>query len=46
MRNAPPPVGNGQPVAQLAIIQGGNTVLLSQANCADLAPQLNTIGST
>jgi hypothetical protein len=45
-RNAPPPVGNSQQIIQLAIIQGSNTVLLSQANCSDLASQLNTIGST
>jgi hypothetical protein len=39
-------LGDGQAVAQLSINQGGNIVLLSQANCADIAATLNTIGST
>jgi hypothetical protein len=33
-------------VAQLELRQGGNSVLLSQANCADLASTLNAIGVT
>jgi hypothetical protein len=43
---AAPPFGNGQAIAQLEILQGGNSVLLTQANCADLAAQLATIGVT
>jgi hypothetical protein len=44
--NALPPFGNGQSIAQLEIKQGENSVLLSQANCVDLAAQLATIGAT
>ena len=44
--NPAPPRGNGQSIAHLALTQGGNTVLLSQANWSDMASMLNTIGGT
>jgi hypothetical protein len=34
------------PTPQLEIVQGGNSVFLTQQNCADLASTLNTIGAT
>jgi hypothetical protein len=44
--NPPPPRGNGQPVAQLEIVQGENHVFLTQANCVDLGTPLAAIAST
>jgi hypothetical protein len=45
-RNAPPPVSNGQAVAQLEIIQGSVSVFLTQSNCSDLGSTLTTLSST
>jgi hypothetical protein len=42
----PPPLGDGQSIAQLELQQGSNVVLLSKANCVDLAATLATIGAT
>jgi hypothetical protein len=44
--NPQPPNGNGQTIAQLELRQGSNVVLLTKANCSDLAATLATIGAT
>jgi hypothetical protein len=42
-RNGPPPRGDGQAVAQLELRQGSNSVLLTQANCLEMATALGRI---